>query len=105
MTTSSGDGMHVELHYFDDCPNWRTTEARLRALQAEYGFDLELRHIATDDEARRVGFRGSPTILVDGEDPFPGAAPIEHLACRVFSTPTGLAGIPSDDQLRQAIDA
>jgi hypothetical protein len=26
--------------------------------------------VTTPENARRVGFRGSPTVLIDGEDPF-----------------------------------
>ncbi|MEU3552403.1 hypothetical protein [Streptomyces longwoodensis] len=54
-------------------------------------------------EAERSGFTGSPTILMNGRDPFaePGAVP--SLACRIYRTPTGPAGAPGLDQLRQAL--
>jgi type IV secretory pathway TraG/TraD family ATPase VirD4 len=55
------------------------------------------------EDAERLGFIGSPTVLVDGSDPFatPGA-PI-GLACRVYVTPEGLAGSPTLDQLMEAL--
>ncbi|MEU5304331.1 hypothetical protein ACH4YO_31780 [Streptomyces noursei] len=48
---------------------------------------------------------GSPTILIDGRDPFvePGAVP--SLAWRIYRAPAGPAGAPSLDQLRQALEA
>ena len=47
--------------------------------------------VDTVEEAERVGFLGSPTILIDGTDPFdaPGATP--GLSCRLYRTDTGFA--------------
>jgi hypothetical protein len=49
-----------------------------------------------------VGFTGSPTLLIEGTDPFarPGA-PVA-LACRTYPTPSGLAGAPTIEQLSAA---
>lgn len=50
----------------------------------------------------RLGFSGSPTILVDGQDPFADQdAPI-GLACRLYATEEGLQGAPTIAQLRGA---
>ncbi len=98
--------INITLQYFDSCPNWRETEAHIESLLAA-GFDLTLdrRLIDTPESAEEVGFRGSPTVLIDGVDPFADAhAPI-GLACRVYVTADGYAGSPSLDQLRAAIDA
>jgi hypothetical protein len=51
-----------------------------------------------------VGFRGSPTVLVDGRDPFLDRdSPVGRLACRVDRTEDGLAGAPTVDQLVAAL--
>jgi hypothetical protein len=93
----------VELRYFDGCPNWQTTEDRLMALQPELRFSLTRRLVETPEEAERLGFRGSPTILVDGIDPFAvGDEPI-GLACRIYRTPVGPSGSPTAEQLRKAV--
>lgn len=92
--------MTVTLLYFDGCPHWKTAEVHLRAALARAGRHLDIEHVLveTAEDAERLGFPGSPTILVDGRDPFDeGAAPA--LACRVFATPTGLAGAPTVEQL------
>lgn len=61
--------------------------------------------VDTVEEAERVGFHGSPSILIDGADPFgAGDAPV-GLACRRYLTPHGSAGAPTTEQLRAAIDA
>lgn len=58
--------------------------------------------IETPAEARRVGFRGSPTVLLNGVDPFAAASdPVGGLSCRVYQTPDGPAGSPTLDQLRR----
>ncbi|MDP2014772.1 MAG: thioredoxin family protein [Actinomycetota bacterium] len=92
----------VTLQYFDGCPNWVQTEARLNEALALVGMDdvqIERQQVATVADAVRAGFIGSPTILIDGMDPFAvdGAQP--GLACRVYSTPDGLRGSPTLEQL------
>lgn len=39
-------------------------------------------------------FVGSPTILIDGVDPFGVAGQSPAFACRVYATPAGLSGVP-----------
>jgi len=95
--------VEVKVLYFDGCPHWRTAADRLAALQAELGFELTSQRVATPEEAELVGFRGSPTIQVDGVDPFaPEDAPI-GFACRVYSTPEGRVGSPTIEQLRKVL--
>lgn len=95
--------MTVTVLYFDGCPNWRTADARLAALAEELGFRVVHRRVETPEEAERVGLRGSPTILVDGRDPFVSGEEPAGLVCRVYATPAGLAGAPTTEQLRAAL--
>lgn len=96
--------MEIVLQYVDSCPNWERTAALLTRLVDE-GLDatIALELIGTHDEAMRRGFRGSPTVLINGSDPFADEDAPEGLACRVYQTEAGLAGSPSFDQLRQAV--
>jgi hypothetical protein len=92
--------MKVEVLYLEGCPHWRTAADRLVALQAEMGYDLEYRLVATPEEAEMLGFRGSPTIRIDGVDRFSSdGAPI-GFTCRVYQTPEGPTGSPTVEQLR-----
>jgi len=95
--------MKVELLYFNGCPHWKTADQRLRELAAERGIEVGRRLIATPDEAREAGFRGSPTILIDGEDPFAEGDEPLGLSCRVYRTPAGIDGAPTLEQLRAAL--
>jgi hypothetical protein len=62
-----------------------------------------LERVETAEDAELLRFIGSPTILVDGQDPFAGAEAAFGLTCRVYRTPEGLAGSPTPDQLRAAL--
>lgn len=84
--------MEVTVQYFAGCPSWqRTAELVCQALRTAGQVEsaLTLQVVQTAEEADRVGFRGSPAVLID--------------ACRVFSTPDGLAGAPTLEQLDAAL--
>jgi len=54
--------------------------------------------------AERAECRGSPTILIDGRDPFAtGAEPI-GMSCRVFRTEDGPQGPPTEAQPRLVLE-
>jgi glutaredoxin len=97
--------VRVTLLYFDGCPNWEATYRHLETLAAELEFELDRHHVATSEEAERLAFRGSPTVLVDGRDPFATGDEPVGLACRVYPTDGGLAGAPTEQQLRDALTA
>jgi hypothetical protein len=65
-------------------PYWQTAHDRLReALRAEGLVDVEpvLERVETAEDAERLRFIGSPTILVDSRDPFAGAEAAFGLTC------------------------
>jgi len=95
--------MDVRLQYFDGCSSWQSTYMWLCEVLNELGqgtVEPVLECIDTAEEAERRHFVGSPTVLIDGRDPFAGRETIYGLACRVYRTPDGLAGSPSKEQLR-----
>lgn len=98
--------MDVTLLYFEGCPHWKVAEERLSAVAAERA-DLTLTRQVVDTvgEAQRVGFHGSPSILIDGVDVFAGPEAVVGLSCRVYRTPDGPAGAPTIDQLSAALAA
>lgn len=94
----------VTLLYVDGCPNWRETERRLLALQETHDLVVERRRVTTAEEAEHLGFRGSPTVLVEGVDPFASGAEPVGLACRLHRDDHGtLAGSPTRAQLARAL--
>ncbi len=97
--------MDVTLLYFDGCPGWSTLDRRLRALSGEFGYEVTHERIETAEAAEQAHFIGSPTVLVDGRDPFARGDEPPGLACRLYETPAGLAGSPTLDQLRAVLAA
>jgi hypothetical protein len=98
--------MRVELLYFDGCPNWKVADDRLTEALTELGRDdivVEHRLVDTPEQAEELAFTGSPTIRIDGTDPFATGQEQVGLACRVYATPTGLGGSPDTAQLVQAL--
>ncbi|MFN8172194.1 MAG: thioredoxin family protein [Candidatus Nanopelagicales bacterium] len=96
----------MELLYFDDCPNWIVAESRLTKALSITGHDhvtVERRRIESVEQARAVGFLGSPTIRIDGVDPFAFGTEQVGLSCRLFDTPAGLRGSPTIEQLVHAL--
>lgn len=94
--------MTVSLQYFDGCPNWHVADERLRAALVAVGRpDDEIDHVlvSTPEQAEASQFRGSPTVLVDGRDPFSDPDAPVGLACRLYRTEHGLAGSPTVNQL------
>jgi hypothetical protein len=96
--------MEVVLQFFDGCPGWRVADERLRAAMSASGLDAPVSYveIATIEAAERAGFTGSPTILIDGHDPFPTDAR-PGLACRRYATAQGVEPAPSVEQLTAAM--
>ena len=100
--------MRAEVLYIEECANWEEAGRSLRAAldsaghpDVPIGFTL----VASGTEAARVHFAGSPTILIDGQDLFPSDGRTSDLACRVYVTPNGLAGRPTQEQLETALTA
>lgn len=98
--------MRVELLYLEGCPHWETLERRLREALVSAGLDgvpIERTIVHTPAQARALGFIGSPTLRVDGRDPFATGGEGVGLACRMFVTPAGPAGAPSRGQLVEVL--
>jgi hypothetical protein len=61
--------------------------------------------ISNDSEAARWGMHGSPTLLIDGTDPFAGPGQPTSMSCRLYRGDDGRAsGAPSVSQLWQAVE-
>lgn len=104
----------VELLVVPDCPNEQAAAELLRTVLDDVGLTRTRFHttvIATQEQAEQRGFRGSPTILLNGQDPFdrPAQSPSDQdraglaLTCRVYPTQAGPAVAPPLAELRQAL--
>ena len=97
--------MDVEVVYFDECPNWRLARQRVEAAVASSGrrdVKVRLHPVSSPAEAEAAGMHGSPTILLDGRDPFPRAG-TDGWSCRLYHNETGPEGAPSVSALIEAL--
>jgi hypothetical protein len=91
--------------YIEGCLNKELAESRVRLAADRVGGAVEVRsqRVKSISEASLLGFRGSPTLLMDGVDVFRGDSGHDGLACRLYRTAHGLEGAPSLDDLIRAI--
>jgi hypothetical protein len=98
--------MQLTVLAVPDCPNAPALKDRLAAVvDGRAGVLVSHRVISDEGEAARCGMLGSPTLLIDGVDPFaePGQTP--SMSCRLYRDENGqLSGSPSVGQLRQVIE-
>lgn len=97
--------MKIEILHIADCPNSKEAGERAQLALAQAGVSdatIEYRLLSSPEDAATVPFAGSPTILINGVDAFPSEGRTSDLACRVYFTYPGLAGLPTTDQLQVA---
>ncbi len=91
----------IEVQFFNGCPNSEEMILRVKAAMEE--FDERIRYkeilVETQEEAERVKFRGSPTVLINGIDLENMPAPSEaNLACRYYKN-----GLPTVIRIKEFI--
>ena len=93
--------MHIEILYVPECPHVIPTTLRLREALDAVGVSAIISEtpIESAEAARTLGMRGSPTILVDGEDPFASTDETGSVSCRLYTVNGKLDGAPSVSQL------
>lgn len=92
----------VEVQYFNGCPNSQKMIDNLKAAVSKLQFEISYTEtlVETVEMAQQTKFRGSPTLLVNGNDyenlPEPETA---ALSCRYYQT-----GLPSISQIKNFIE-
>jgi hypothetical protein len=94
--------MNLEVLHVPDCPNLPPLLERLAQVT---DLPVTTRLIDTDEDAARFGMAGSPTLLIDGVDPFAPAGGCEcGVSCRLYRDQDGrIVAAPSVEQLRAAL--
>lgn len=105
MTDSPG----IELLYWEGCPSYPQALAELRAALADIGrpdAPIAMTRVESEEDAARLGFVGSPSIRVGGEEavpPPPGEPP--GLTCRVYRLADGrYSPTPDPRELRAGLE-
>ena len=115
----------IELLWWEGCPSTQRARSELQLALRELGLpdaEVRMREVRTDEQAQTVGFAGSPTILIDGQD-LVGATPTRQvdghqqgdgeqgegdgqggLSCRIYRRRDGrISPTPDPDDLRDAL--
>lgn len=97
--------MMIELLTVPDCPNRTVARERIAAALARSDRHATVRErvIDTHDDAVTSGMQGSPTILINGVDPFANGSHAPSISCRLYAVDGGVDGSPSIDQLVGAV--
>jgi uncharacterized Zn-binding protein involved in type VI secretion len=98
--------MHITVLTVPDCPNLAVVRDRITAALAGRTAVVDLIELGDEAEAAREGMAGSPTVLIDGVDPFARAGAAPSVSCRLYRGADGkVGGAPSVEELRQALAA
>jgi hypothetical protein len=99
--------MELTLLTVPDCPNAAVFEERLAlALGGRPDVAFHRREVVDERGAAQEGMHGSPTLLIDGQDPFAAPGQEPTLSCRLYQDASGRTeGAPSLDALRRVLGA
>jgi hypothetical protein len=97
--------MELTVLSVPDCPNLPLLEERLATVLSDWPGTTVIREVIADpSEAARLGMHGSPTLLVNGADPFARPGTPAAVACRMYPSEDGrLEGAPSVAALRRTL--
>jgi hypothetical protein len=97
----------ISFQYFEGCPHSKATLANLERVGAELGIardQIQLVLVENPEEADRLNFAGSPSVLVDGVDVYTGKPPDEaSFSCRVFTFKGEQTGVIPEWFLREKL--
>ena len=99
--------MKIEMLFWEGCQSHPEALELLQDVLRERGIEepIELREVFTLEDAVEHGFPGSPTIRIDGRDPFPSApGDPRGLTCRVYRLRDGrVSPVPDPADLRETL--
>jgi hypothetical protein len=99
--------MHIELMIVDGCPHADSAYRLFRQSLADVGLghvEIETTVVASDEDAERRGFTGSPSFFADGHDLLPDPTVTPAVACRLYRGTAGVTPLPDARRLRQALE-
>jgi hypothetical protein len=95
--------MRLQVLRVPGCPHAAALIACVADLVAGHA-QIEEQVVHDQEQAAALRMSGSPTLLIDGADPFAVAGQEPSLSCRLYADENGsLAGTPSVAQLRAAL--
>jgi hypothetical protein len=97
----------IELLWWRGCPSTDDAVELVRSEMEQAGLAaraLRVREVTSEEEAEHLGFRGSPTVRVDGRDVVASADAPGGLTCRVYRLRDGrVSPLPDRADVRKAL--
>lgn len=96
----------LEFMYFEDCPSYQQTLENFIGVLTELDInvDLELVNVESSEQAKQLGFYGSPTIKIDGANLESRTGDYSY-NCRLYDVDGKLTGVLPKDYLREKLRA
>lgn len=98
----------IEVLTVPDCPHRELMVERLRQALDQTGRpDVLVTERVIDhlEGAVTAGMHGSPTVLIDGQDPFTADGTLGSVSCRLYATEMGIDGAPGVAELVEALSS
>lgn len=98
--------MELTVLAVPECPIAAVLGERLAAaLEERPEVSVSWLEVTDEQQAERCGMHGSPTLLVNGVDPFVRPGEATSLSCRLYGPEQGAtAGAPSVSRLREILE-
>jgi hypothetical protein len=96
----------IRFLYSEDCPSHSEALQRLRKSMEVEGIraDVEILKVETDEDADKLKYVGSPTIIVNGYDIDPPETNHYAVTCRAYRVEDGrISPLPSEPMIREAL--
>ncbi|MFI1940852.1 alkylmercury lyase [Streptomyces purpureus] len=104
MNHSETETARVTVLTVPDCPNAPLIRERLTEALQDRAVPAEWIEVHDADEAVRLGMSGSPTLLLDGADPFAEEGRQPGLFCRLYRRADGTTeGAPATADLYRVL--
>jgi hypothetical protein len=100
--------LRVELLAVEDCAHLEQARRDLETVLRKGIIEVPIQviYVTSQDDAEFLGFQGSPTIRLNGEDVDPSPRLPIGLSCRLYRDPEGgVVGSPPIELIRAAVEA
>jgi hypothetical protein len=97
--------MHIEILHVPDCPHLRLARSRVSIALERIGTAASVDEICVTSPkvADELGMHGSPTITIDGSDPFDHGQGEGSMSCRLYRAEGRIDGAPGVAELIEVI--
>jgi hypothetical protein len=100
--------MRIELLYFNGCPGYKMALKYINEVLEDKGIKLPVQmvKIASEEDAAKHHFLGSPSVRIDGEDIEPGTERITDTSqrCRLYLEDDNVLEWPGRKLITEAIN-